>query len=48
MPIKKVKGGYKIENVKGISKTKAEAERRLSAIKARQKSKGSKRVIGGR
>lgn len=36
MPIRKVKGGYKIDNTPGISKTKAEAEKRLRAIKARQ------------
>jgi len=39
MPIRKVKGGYKIENVKGISKTRAEAEKRLKAIKANQSKK---------
>ena len=37
MPIRKVKGGYKIDNVKGISKTRAEALRRLRAIKRKQK-----------
>jgi len=37
MPIRKVKGGYKINNVKGVSKTKKGAEKRLRAIKARQK-----------
>lgn len=36
MPIRKVKGGFKIDNVKGVSKTKVEAERRLKAIKANQ------------
>ncbi len=36
MPIRKVKGGYKIDNTPGVSKTKAEAEERLRAIKARQ------------
>lgn len=39
MPIKKVKGGYKIENVKGVSPTKAQAEKRLKAIKANQAKK---------
>ena len=34
MPIKKTKGGYKIQNVKGTSKTKADAKKRLKAIKA--------------
>lgn len=37
MPIRKVKGGYAIENVKGKSKTKKAAEERLKAIKAKQK-----------
>jgi len=41
MPIRRVKGGYKIDNVSGVSKTKAAAEKRLRAIKARQK-KGKK------
>jgi hypothetical protein len=36
MPIRKVKGGYKIDNVAGISKTKADALKRLKAIKANQ------------
>lgn len=39
MPIRKVKGGYKIDNVKGVSKTKAQAVRRLRAIKINQKKK---------
>lgn len=42
MPIKKVRGGYKIENVKGVSKTKKEAEIRLRAIKASQAKRGKK------
>jgi len=37
MPIRKVKGGYKIDNVKGISPTKAKAVKRLKAIKANQR-----------
>lgn len=37
MPIRKVKGGFKIHNVKGKSKTKAKAIKRLKAIKARGK-----------
>ncbi len=37
MPIKKVKGGYKIANVKGKSKTKSHAKKRLKAIKSSQK-----------
>ena len=37
MPIRKTKGGYKIENVKGKSKTKAAAKKRLAAIKISQK-----------
>jgi len=36
MPIKKMKKGYKIENVAGYSKTKKEAEQRLKAVKASQ------------
>ena len=35
-PVIKVRGGYKIENVKGISKTRKQAEKRLRAIKAQQ------------
>lgn len=37
MPIRKVKGGYKIDNVKGVSKTKKVATQRLRAIKVNQK-----------
>jgi hypothetical protein len=36
MPIKKVKGGYKIKNVAGKSKTKEAAKKRLAAIKINQ------------
>lgn len=36
MPIYKVKGGWKIKNVPGVSKTKGAALRRLRAIKANQ------------
>jgi len=39
MPIRRVKGGYKIDNVKGVSPTKKAAEKRLKAIKARQSRK---------
>ena len=39
MPIRKVKGGFKIKNVRGKSKTLAQAKRRLRAIKANQKRK---------
>ena len=39
MPIRKVKGGYKIDNVAGVSKTKKAAEERLRAIKANQSRK---------
>ena len=42
MPIRKVKDGWKIDNVPGTSKTKAEAERRLRAIKANQNKRGKK------
>ena len=44
MPIRKVKGGWKIKNTSGISKTKKAAKRRLRAIKYRQ----SKRRRKGR
>ena len=37
MPIRKVKGGYKIARVHGKSKTKTAAKKRLAAIKIRQK-----------
>lgn len=43
MPISKVKGGYKIQNVPGTSKSKADAEKRLQAIKARQAQEGKKK-----
>ena len=43
MPIKKVKGGYKICNVKGKSPTKKHAEKRLKAIKASQSKRGKKK-----
>lgn len=36
MPIKKVKGGYAIENVPGKQPTLAKAKRQLRAIKAAQ------------
>jgi len=36
MPIRKVKGGFKIDNVPGVSKTKAAAVKRLRAVKASQ------------
>jgi hypothetical protein len=36
MPIKKTKKGYKIERVKGVSKTKKEAVKRLKAVKSSQ------------
>ena len=36
MPIRKVKGGWKIENTPGKSKTKKAAKRRLRAIKWRK------------
>ena len=36
MPIYKTPKGYKIENTKGVSKTKAQAVKRLRAIKASQ------------
>ena len=39
MPIRKVKGGWKITNTPGVSKTKKAAKQRLRAIKYRQKKK---------
>jgi len=36
MPIRKVKKGYKIENVAGVSPTKKAATQKLKAIKASQ------------
>jgi hypothetical protein len=39
MPIRKVKGGWKIDNVKGLSPTLKKAEQRLRAIKSRQRKK---------
>ena len=42
MPIRKVKGGWKIKNTSGISKTKKAAKRRLRAIKYRQSKKRRK------
>lgn len=37
MPIRKVKNGYKIDNVEGVSPTLEAAEKRLRAIKATQR-----------
>ncbi len=42
MPIKKVKGGWKVNNTPGISRTKKAATQRLRAIKYRQKKKKGK------
>ena len=36
MPINKVKGGYRITNVKGLSPSRKAAQKRLRAIKASQ------------
>lgn len=36
MPIRKTNKGWKIENTKGVSPTKKQAEKRLKAIKSRQ------------
>ena len=46
MPIRKTKGGYKIDNVKGKSKTKKSATKRLRAIKANQASKKAQKKSG--
>lgn len=40
MPIRKAKNGYKIQNVKGKSPTKAAAVKRLKAVKASQARRG--------
>ena len=45
MPIKKVKGGYKINNTPGVSKSKKKAKQRLRAIKYRQSKKHRKARI---
>ena len=42
MPIRKVKGGWKIDNTSGISKTKKAAKRRLRAIKFRKRNEARK------
>ncbi len=42
MPIKRVKGGYKIKNVAGKSPTKKAAVQRLRAVKASQAGRGKK------
>ena len=39
MPIRKTKRGYKIDNVKGYSKTYKQALKRLRAIKIHQRLK---------
>lgn len=52
MPIKKVKGGYKVANTKNKPLTKAKAIKQLKAIKASQnatiKSKRGRRGKGSR
>ena len=42
MPIFKSKGGFRIQNVKGVSPTKKQAVRRLAAIKISQAKRGKK------
>tara|TARA_R100000742_G_C4214864_1_gene40228 strand:+ start:250 stop:396 length:147 start_codon:yes stop_codon:yes gene_type:complete len=42
MPISKVRGGYKINNTPGVSKSKKAAKQRLRAIKYRQQKKRRK------
>lgn len=37
MPVLKVKGGWKVQNVPKVHKTKAAAVRQLRAVKASQK-----------
>ena len=43
MPISKVKGGWKVNNTPGVSKSKKAAKRRLRAIKWRQGKRRAKR-----
>lgn len=42
MPIYKTKGGYRIKNVRGVSRTKTAARKRLAAIKISQKRRGKR------
>jgi len=39
MPVRKVKGGYKVEGASKVHKTRKEAEKQLKAIKASQNKK---------
>lgn len=39
MPVRKVKGGWKIDNVPTIHKTKKEAQQQLKAIQASKRKK---------
>ena len=43
MPIRKVKTGYKIDRVRGISKTLSAAKKRLKAVKASQTKRRKKK-----
>jgi len=43
MPLTKTKGGWKIKNTSGVSKSKKAAKRRLRAIKWRQKKRRKRR-----
>lgn len=40
MPVKKVKGGYKVKNVNKVHETKAAAERQHRAVKASKARRG--------
>lgn len=42
MPVRKVKGGYKVEGTKSKPMSKAAAERQLKAIKASQNRRNKK------
>ena len=42
MPVRKVKGGYKVQGTKTTHKTKSKAVKQLRAIKANQKKRGKK------
>jgi len=42
MPVRKVKGGWQVENTKAVHPTKKDAEKQLKAIKISQAKKGKK------
>lgn len=42
MPIRKVKGGWKVQGTNTVHDTKKQAQKQLAAIKINQKKKGKK------